>query len=85
MYKTKATVVMDSHCVKIFQSQSIQDSAICVNDEDVLYDEMYYTEELDHLPVIGTVSTSEGLLVINLLCSNWKDRNEPNWIAEVQK
>ena len=62
-----------------------EDSAICVNDEDVLYDEMYYPEELDHLPVIGTVSTSEGLLVINLLCSNWKDRNEPNWIAEVQK
>lgn len=59
-----------------------EDSAICVNDEDILYDEMYYPEELDHLPVIGTGITSEGLLQINLLCSNWKDRNEPDWVAE---
>ncbi|HAU88017.1 MAG TPA: hypothetical protein DCW90_21845 [Lachnospiraceae bacterium] len=59
-----------------------EDSAICVNDEDILYDEMYYPEELDHLPVIGFCSTSEGMLQINLLCSNWEGRNEVDWAAE---
>ena len=59
-----------------------EDSAICVNDEDILYDEMYYPEELDHLPVIGTGFTAEGLLQINLLCRNWEDRNEIGGVAE---
>ena len=59
-----------------------EDSAICVNDEDALYDEMYYPEELDHLPVIGTGLTSEGLLQINLLCSNWESRNNIDWVAK---
>lgn len=38
------------------------DSAICVNDEDILYDEMYYPEELDHLPVVGTCFRPDGFL-----------------------
>lgn len=59
-----------------------EDSAICVNDEDVLYDEMYYPEELDHLPVVGFESTPEGMLQINLLCSNWGNRNEIDFVAE---
>lgn len=44
-----------------------EESAICLNDEDILYDEMHYTEEL---------------LQINLLCSNCEDRNEPDFVAE---
>lgn len=59
-----------------------EDTAICINDEDILYDEMYYQEELDHLPVIGFGSTSEGMLQINLLCSNWENRNEIDFVAE---
>lgn len=59
-----------------------KDSAICINDEDILYDEMYYPEELDHLPVIGFGSTPEGMLQINLLCSNWENRNEIDFVAE---
>jgi len=59
-----------------------EDSAICINDEDILYDEMYYPEELDHLLVIGFESTPEGMLQINLLCSNWGNRNEIDFIAE---
>ena len=59
------------------------DSAICVNDDDMLYDEMYYPEELDHLPVAGTCFRSDGLLEINLLCDNWDDRYEPGWVAEI--
>ena len=59
-----------------------EDSAICINDEDILYDEMYYPEELNHLLVIGTGFTADGLLQINLLCSNWGDRNEVDFVAE---
>lgn len=59
-----------------------EDSAICINDEDILYDEMYYPEELDHLLVIGFESTPEGMLQINLLCSNWGNRNEIDFVAE---
>lgn len=60
-----------------------EDSAICINGEDILYDEMYFPEELDHLPVVGTGFTAKGLLQINLLCSNWEYRNEVDWVAEV--
>lgn len=59
-----------------------EDSAICINDEDILYDEMYYPKELDHLLVIGFESTPEGMLQINLLCNNWGNRNEIDFIAE---
>ena len=59
------------------------DSAICVNDENILYDEMYYPEELDHLPVVGTCFRPDGFLEINLLCDNWDDRYEPGWVAEI--
>ena len=60
-----------------------ENTAICVNDEDELYDEMYFPEELDHLPVIGIISKPDGMLGINLLCSNWDDRYEPDWVAEI--
>lgn len=60
-----------------------ENTAICVNSEDELYDEMYFPEELDHLPVIGIISKPDGMLGINLMCSNWDDRYEPDWIAEV--
>lgn len=60
-----------------------ENTAICVNSEDELYDEMYFSEELDHLPVIGFISKSDGMLIINLLCSNWGDRYEPDWVAEI--
>lgn len=60
-----------------------ENTAICVNNEDKLYDEMYFPEELDHLPVIGIISKPDGTLGINLLCSNWDDRYEPDWVAEV--
>lgn len=60
-----------------------ENTAICVNGEDELYDEMYFPEELDHLPVIGIISEPDGTLGINLMCSNWNNRYEPDWVAEV--
>lgn len=60
-----------------------ENTAICVNGEDELYDEIYFPEELDHLPVIGIISKPDGMLGINLLCSNWDDRYEPDWVAEI--
>lgn len=60
-----------------------ENTAICINNEDELYDEMYFPEELDHLPVIGIISKPDGMLGINLLCSNWDDRYEPDWVAEI--
>lgn len=60
-----------------------ENTAICINSEDELYDEMYFPEELDHLPVIGIISKPDGMLGINLLCSNWNDRYEPDWVAEI--
>ena len=60
-----------------------ENTAICINNEDELYDEIYFPEELDHLPVIGIISKPDGMLGINLLCSNWDDRCEPDWVAEV--
>lgn len=59
-----------------------ENTAICINNEDELYDEMYFPEELDHLPVIGIISKPDGMLGINLLCSNWDDRCDPDWVAE---
>ena len=60
-----------------------ENTAICVNDEDELYDEMYFSGKLDHLSVIGFISKPDGMLIINLLCSNWGDRYEPDWVAEI--
>lgn len=62
-----------------------ENTAICVNNEDKLYDEMYFPEELDNLPVIGIISKPDGMLVINLLCSNWNDRYESDWVTEIYK
>lgn len=60
-----------------------ENTAICINNEDELYDEMYFPEELDHLPVIGIISKPDGMLGINLLCSNWDDRYEQDWVADI--
>ena len=46
---------------------------------------MYFPEELDNLPVIGIISKPDGMLVINLLCSNWNDRYESDWVTEIYK
>lgn len=60
-----------------------ENTVICINNEDELYDEMYFPEELDHLPVIGIISKPDGMLGINLLCSNWDDRYEQDWVADI--
>ena len=57
------------------------DSFLCINGEEEI-DEMYYPEELDHIPVIGTGHSLDGTLQIDLLISNWKDRYNSNWRAE---
>lgn len=58
-----------------------EDINLCVNGENPI-DEMYYPEELDHLQVIGTGHFPNGNVQIDLVCSNWDKRFEPDWIAE---
>lgn len=51
---------------------------ICVNgDKSDIIDET----QLDNCYVIGTGVNGDNLLV-DLLCTNWDKRYEPNWIAE---
>ena len=35
--------------------------------------------------IIGVISKPDGMLGINLMCSNWNDRYEPDWVAEIYK
>lgn len=57
-----------------------EDVSLCVNGEDPV-DEMYYPEELNHLPVIG-IGYSGNELLIDIVCLNWDKRFEPDWIAQ---
>lgn len=58
-----------------------EDIELCINGEDPV-DEMYYPEELDHIQVIGT-ATDGNIMQIDLAISNWEDRYEPDWVAEM--
>lgn len=51
-----------------------------VNGEEAI-DEMYYPDELDHLPVVGT-GLIDNELHIDIVCSNWGDRYKVGWVAE---
>lgn len=60
--------------------KNADDVILCVNGEEPI-DEMYYPFELDHLNVIGT-GHSGNILHIDIICENWDDRHEVNWIAK---
>ena len=61
--------------------ENADDIYLYVNGEEEAIDEMYYPEELDHLPVVGT-GLINNELHIDIICSNWDDRNEVWWVAE---
>ena len=58
-----------------------EDVDLCINGEEPI-DEMYYPEELDHIPVLGIGSRVENTIQIDLIISNWKNRYDIGWIAE---
>jgi hypothetical protein len=58
------------------------DIDLCVNGEDPI-DEMYYPEELDQLPVVGTGNMANSSLLIDLVCSNWDKRFEVGWVPKI--
>ena len=62
-----------------------EDIDVCVNGEEPIDEQYFYVGEfctLDDLQVIGTGSMADGLLHIDLVCTNWNKRFEPNWIPE---
>ena len=48
-----------------------EDVDLCINGEEPI-DEMYYPEELDHIPVLGIGSRADNTIQIDLIISNWK-------------
>ena len=58
------------------------DVDLCVNGEEPI-DEMYYPEELDHIPVFGVGNRADGTIQIDLIISNWNDRYEVGWVAQM--
>ena len=62
-----------------------EDIEVCVNDEEPIDEEYFYVDEfcvLDNLTVVGTGSKPDGTLHIDLVCTNWDKRNNPDWIPE---
>lgn len=57
------------------------DIELCINGEEIV-DEMYYPYELDFLNVVGIGFNNDNTLLIDLICINWKDRFEADWIAQ---
>lgn len=60
--------------------QNAEDTFLCVNGEEPV-DEMYYPYELDSLQVIGIGFNADNILVIDIVCTNWDNRYELDWIA----
>lgn len=61
-----------------------KDVTVCVNGEDEI-DEMYYSDELDFLPVIGVGYNPAGGIEIDIICSNWNKRFDVGWIGELEE
>ena len=62
-----------------------KDIEINVNMEESIDEEYFYVDEfclLDDLQVIGTANMADGTLHIDLVCTNWNKRFEPDWIPE---
>ena len=62
-----------------------KDIEINVNMEESIDEEYFYVDEfclLDDLQVIGTANMADGTLHIDLICTNWNKRFEPDWIPE---
>lgn len=58
-----------------------RDADVCVNGEGPI-DKEYYKGKSDNLPVVGIGNNGKTLL-IDLVCSNWEKRSEPNWVAKI--
>lgn len=57
---------------------------ICIND-DILLDEgeiAEYGNKLDNLPVDAYNEDEFGGLIVDLICSNWSDRINVDWVGE---
>ena len=62
-----------------------EDIEINVNMEESIDEEYFYVDEfclLDELQVIGTANMEDGTLHIDLVCTNWDKRFDPDWIPE---
>ena len=62
-----------------------KDIEINVNMEESIDEEYFYVDEfclLDDLQVIGTANMEDGTLHIDLVCTNWDKRFDPDWIPE---
>ena len=62
-----------------------KDIEINVNMEESIDEEYFYVDEfclLDELQVIGTANMEDGTLHIDLVCTNWDKRFDPDWIPE---
>lgn len=63
-----------------------EDVDICINGEDSIDDEYFYEDDiclLDHLPVVGTAHFPNGILQVDLICTNWdKKYDSDDWIPE---
>lgn len=62
-----------------------EDVDICVNGEDPINEEYFYTDEiclLDCLPVVGTAHLSNRDLQVDLVCTNWDERFTEDWTPE---
>lgn len=65
-----------------------EDIEVCVNGEEPIDEEYFYVDGfciLDDLLVIGTGNMADGTLHIDLVCTNWDKRFEPDWIPEAIK
>lgn len=61
-----------------------EDIRVFVNDDEI-GEEGFYIDEiclLDTLPVIGTVHFPNGNLEVDLVCTNWDERFDEDWIPE---
>lgn len=62
-----------------------EDVDICVNGEEPINDEYFYEDDiclLDNLPVVGTGYFPDGILQVDLVCTNWDRKYEEDWIPE---
>lgn len=62
-----------------------EDVNICVNGEEPIDEEYFYVDEvclLDNLPVVGTAHYPNGNVMVDLVCTNWDQRFEEDWIPE---
>lgn len=65
-----------------------EDVDVCVNGEEPINEEFFYNDDdvclLDTLPVVGTGHFSNGILQVDLVCTNWDKKFDEDWIPETE-